>query len=65
MTGSVILSETKNPRGSVFNFYKPRPPFSVRDEIKPEFMVYATDVYQRAGTSFSSKCHLPALSVSL
>ena len=34
---TVILSETKNPRGSVLNFYKPRPPFSVRDEIKPAF----------------------------
>ena len=62
---TVILSETKNPRGSVLNFYKPRPPFNVRDEIKPVFKVFATDVYQRVGTSFSSKCHLPALSVSL
>ena len=34
---TVILSETKNPRGSVLNFYKPRPSFSVRDEIKPVF----------------------------
>ncbi len=37
----------------------------MRDEIKPVFKVFATDVYQRVGTSFSSKCHLPALSVSL
>ena len=34
---TVILSETKNPRGSALGFYKPRPPFSVRDEIKPVF----------------------------
>ena len=62
---TVILSETKNPRGSVLNFYKPRPPFSVRDEIKPEFMVYATDAYQRATLPSLSKCHAPVLSVSL